>query len=361
VDWETTLVEDARAYDIIEPPILVKQPTGGPMTEYDHRFRGLRAFVEQRDPKRIAVNFKLDLGPYPTTTRAQDGLSHTDYLLLSRELGEKYASRLVSSERVMMDYIIRTVPTEIELLKKLRSEEDDRVMKAFRAIVPGVTKNRDVGVDVFRRRGARVSQRGRTPGHENVVIQGGDIVAAPSQGMFAYVLRKGETEPPPDVKRVWADFRKVDTILMETIKTGLAPRDIVRNYRARFEKEGFIIKDEQLQLFTPREDFRAYSAGDDPGKTILNIDCHGMGKGARWRKFENYFGPRIGSNGPEWTWDIPLPPIHHLVLEYFMYVPWPSAEHEEQYLFFWDHEQALATEHGVEYLSGVPKELYLIR
>jgi hypothetical protein len=86
-----------------------------------------------------------------------------------------------------------------------------------------------------------------------------------------------------------------------------------------------------------------------------------MGKGARWRKFENYFGPRIGSNGPEWTWDIPLPPIHHLVLEYFMYVPWPSAEHEEQYLFFWDHEQALATEHGVEYLSGVRKELYLIR
>jgi len=233
-------------------------------------------------------------------------------------------------------------------------------MKAFRAIVPGVTRNRDVGVDVFRRRGARISQRGRTPGHENVVIQGGDIVAAPSQGMFAYVLRTGETEPPPDIKRVWADFRKVDEILMETIKTGLTPREIVRNYTARFEKEGFIVKDEQLQLFTPREDFRAYSAGDDPGKTILNIDCHGMGKGARGRKFENYFGPRIGSNGPEWTWDIPLPSVHHLVLEYFMYVPWPSAEHEEQYLFFWDHEQALATGRGVEYLSGVPKALYVI-
>jgi hypothetical protein len=72
-----------------------------------------------------------------------------------------------------------------------------------------------------------------------------------------------------------------------------------------------------------------------------------MGKGARTRKFENYFGPRIGSNGPEWTWDIPLPLHHRFVLEYFIYMPWRSDKHEDQYLFWWDHEQALATESGV--------------
>ncbi len=361
VTWDTRRIEESGAYDIIHDPIHVLQPPGGPETEYDYRFEGLRELVAERDPERIALNFKLELGPYPTTTRARDGLSHTDYLLLAEELGEKYADRIVSSERVLMDYIIRKVPSEIELLKKMRRDEDERLKKVFAEIVPGVTRNRDVGVTTFRQRGTGVSQRGRTAGHENVPIQRGDIVAAPSQGTYAYVLREGETEPPADIKRIWAEYKKVDRILAESIKVGLTPREIVRNYTARFEKEGMVLRDVQLHLFSPRNDFSAYTAGSDPRRTHLNIDCHGMGKGARERKFENYFGPRIGSNGPEWMWDIPLPPNHHFVLEYFIYMPWPSPEHEDQYLFWWDHEQALATENGVEYLSPPQEELYLIK
>lgn len=361
VTWETELVEESGAYDILQDPVLVKQPPGGPETEYDYRFQGLREFVEARDPRRIALNFKFDLGPYPTTTRAEDGLSHTDYLLLVEELGEEYASRMVSSEYLMMEYIARLVPSEVELLRKMREDEVERVERAFAAIVPGVTRNRDAGVTVFRRRGTGVSQRGRTPGHQNVVIQGGDIVAAPSQGMFAYVLREGETEPPPDIQKLWATYRRVDEILAENIKVGLTPREIVENYTAIFEAEGIILREDQLHLFTPRNEFSAYTADSDPEKTHLNIDCHAMGKGARERKFENYFGPRIGSNGPEWMWDVPLPPHHHFVLEYFIYMPWPSSEYEDQYLLWWNHEQALATESGVEYLSPPQEELFLIR
>ena len=361
VTWETQLVEECGAYDIIQDPILVLQPPGGPETEYDYRFKGLKEFVEARDPKRIALNFKQNLGPYPTTTRAQDGLSHTDYLLLAEELGDKYASRIVSSEYVLMDYIIRKVPSEIELIRKMRKNEDERIKEAFAEIVPGVTKNREAGVTVFRRRGTGISQRGRTSGHENVVIQGGDIVAAPSQGRFAYVLREGETEPPPDIKKLWAEYRKIDKILAETIRVGLIPREIVKNYKRKFEEEGIIIRDVQLHLFDQKNDFPAYTEGFDPEKTHLNIDCHAMGKGARGRKFENYFGPRIGSNGPEWMWDIPLPSNHHFVLEYFIYIPSPSSKHEDQYLFWWDHEQALVTESGVEYLSPPQEELYLIK
>ena len=361
VTWETKLVEESGAYDILHDPVLVKQPPGGPETEYDYRFQGLREFVEAREPERIALNFKLDLGPYPTTTRAQDGLSYTDYLLLAEELGEQYANRIVSSEFVMMEYIATPVPSEIELLKKMREDEVERITSAFEEIVPGVTRNRDVGMTVFRRRGTGVSQRGRTPGHENVVIEGGDIIAAPSQGMYAYVLRDGETEPPPGINELWATYRRIDEILAEHVKVGLTPREIVNNYTAIFEEEGIILRDNQLHLFTPRNDFSAYTAAFDGEKIHLNIDLHAMAKGARARKFENYFGPRIGSNGPEWMWDIPLPPNHHFVLEYFIYMPWPSSEHENQYLFWWDHEQAIATNSGVEYLSAPQEELYLIK
>jgi hypothetical protein len=41
-------------------------------------------------------------------------------------------------------------------------------------------------------------------------------------------------------------------------------------------------------------------------------------------------------------------------------MPAPSSEHKDQYLFFWDHEQVIATEKGVKYLSPPQKELYLI-
>jgi len=361
VHWKTGLVEECGAYDIIQDAVLVKQPPGSQETEYDYRFQGLGKFVKARDPQRIAVNYLHDLGPYPTTTRARDGLSHTDYILLTEEIGKKYAERIVSSEYVMMDYISGTVPSEIELLRKLRRDEVEHVKKAFAEIVPGKTRNHDADLTVFRRRGTGVSQRGRTAGHENVVIRGGDIVASPSQGLYAYVLRKGETGPPPEIEKLWVTYRKIDGILTETIKVGLTPREIIAGYTAKFEAEGIIIRDTQLHLFTSRNDFSAYTEGFDPEKTHLNIDCHAMGKGARERKFENYFGPRIGSNGPEWMWDIPLPPHHHFVLEYFIYMPWPSSEHEDQYLFWWDHEQALAAKNGVEYLSPPQEELFLIK
>jgi hypothetical protein len=42
-------------------------------------------------------------------------------------------------------------------------------------------------------------------------------------------------------------------------------------------------------------------------------------------------------------------------------MPSPSSKDKDQYLFFWDHEQAVATENGVEYLSVPQKELLLIR
>jgi len=179
--------------------------------------------------------------------------------------------------------------------------------------------------------------------------------------MYAYVLGEGETEPPPEIKKLWAEYLKIDKILAETIKAGLTPREIIQNCKRKFEEEGIIVRDDQLHMVTPKNNFPVYSAGFDPEKTHLSIDCHGMMKGARERPEENYLGPRISSYGPEWTWDIALPPNHHFVLEYFFYMPSPSSEHEDQYLFFWDHEQAIATESGVEYLSPPQKKLYLIK
>jgi len=357
---QSKLVEECGAYDIIGDPVFVREPVGGPMTEYDYRFKGLREFVVARDPKRIAVNYRYDLGPWVTCSGEQDGISHTDYLLLTEELGDEYANRLVSSEHVMVDYIMRKVPSEIQLIKRMRKDDVERIKRVFAEIVPGVTTTREVGVTVFRRMSTGLSQRGRSPGYENSVVQGGDIVGVPYQGMYAYVLREGETEPPPEITKLWGEYLKIDKILAETIKAGLTPREIIRNYTRKFEQAGIIVRDNQLHMVIPKNDFSVYSASFDPEKTHLSLDCHCI-KGRREMDSENYC-PRIGSLGPDWQKDIPLPPNHHFVLEYFFYMPSPTSnEDEDQYLFWWDHEQALATERGVQYLSPPQKELYLIK
>ena len=362
-------MEALGAYDIIGDPVFVGEPVSSPMTEYDYRFKGLREFVEARDPGRIAVNYRENLGAWPTSTRTNDGISHIDYVLLTEEFGETYADRLVSSEYLIMDYNISPVPSEVELLKKMRADEVELVKAAFAEIVPRVTKSSEVGeigdgevdIVVFRRMRTGLSQRGRSEGWENSVIGGGDILAAPSQGMYAYVLREGETEPPAEIKKLWAEYLTIDKILTETIKAGLTPREIIKTYTQKLAVAGIIVRDPQLHMAQPKNDFPVYSAGFDPEKTQLSIDLHGKGKGARGRKFDIYLGPRMGSYGPDWTFDVPLSVNHHFVLEYFFYMPSPADEGEDQYLFFWDHEQAVATASGVEYLSPPQQGLLLIR
>jgi hypothetical protein len=285
-------------------------------------------------------------------------LSYTDYRLLTEELGDKYANRLVSSEYVMMDYILRKVPSEIQLLKTISAESVERVKNAFAEIVPGATPNRET---VFRRMSKGLSQRGRSEGWENSVVQEGDIVASPETGLYAYVLREGETEPPPEIHKLWEKYLTVDRILVDTIRAGFTPREIIGEYTRKFEEEGIIVRDPQLHMFVPKNDFAAYSEGFDPSKTHLSVDAHGMMKGARNRPNENYLGPRIGSYGPDWTKDIPLPANYHFVLEYFFYMPSPASEGQDQYLLWWDHEPVIATANGVEYLSPPQKELYLIQ
>ena len=360
---DVNFLQNSGAYDIIRDPVFVQEPISSPMTEYDFRFKGLREFVEARDPKVIAVNYRENLGPWPTNSRPSDGISLTDYRLLCQELGEKYASRIVSSEYVMMTFQVSPVPSEVKLLIKYRKDELAEVKKAFAAIKPGVSpiRGEQYRYTTFRRMSTGQSQRFRTPGLENSVVQGGDIIAAPSQGVYAYVLREGETKAPPEIQRLWEEYLKIDKIFVETVKAGLTSREIIKEYTRKLAEADVIVVDPQMHMIQPKNNFPFYSMGYDPEKTLISVDMHGKGMGATARKHDIYLGPRMGSYGPDWVYDIPLSHNHHFVLEYFFYMPSPGPEGKDQYLFLWDHEQVVATESGVQYLSPKQKELILIK
>ncbi len=393
-DWSTELaksrsdysdpMEALGAYDIVGEPVVYGEPLSSPMTEYDHRFKGLGAFVEARDPERIAVNYRDQLAPWATSTRTDDGISHADYLLLAEELGEEYADRLVSSEYLIMDYNISPVPSEVELLTKMRAEELERLRRALADIVPGATKTRDLGMTIFRRMRTQPSQRGGSESWEDSVVQGGDILAAPSQGLFAYVLRDGESAPPADIEKLWAEHLTIAEILSETVRAGLTPREIMKGYQQKLADAGIIVRDPQLPMVQPNlfeslcflkpilgqyqymeagcwdSGSHVYPENFDPESTRVTFDLHGVGKGAREMRFDTGLGPRMGSYGEDWVFDVPLSPNHHFVLEYFFYLPSPADEGEDQYLVFWNHEQAIATASGVARLSPPQQELLLI-
>ena len=354
--WD--VVQESGAYDIIAEEFVRQEKPGGPATELDHRFKGVGEFVAERDPKRIAVNYLEKLGPpvvYEIPRLRSDGISYTDYNLLVKALGNKFANRMISAEYLMYDYLSRRVPSEIEMFKKIRKWITESVEREFAKIVPGVTKVSDlegwpsaVDKDGNRRRG-------------DYVIQRGDLIASGEgrqshhylksgwkfgnfyevEDAYGYVLREGETEPPPKIKRAWADALKVRKILEDNIKVGRTAGETFEILKRKIDEAGFIyinthdVTKELLKL----------------DKTMVPLDLHALGKGI--------YAPRIGPIGPDWQRDLMLQLNHHTSFEYWVFVPMPEWG-EGKYLSLRFHDGVIVTERGVEYFYPPPTELHII-
>jgi hypothetical protein len=350
-------IKECGAYDIIGETVLRREEPR-PDTEYDHRFKGIGEFVAERDPKRIAVNYVDKLGP-TVCADSNDGISHTDFRLLTKELGEKYAQRIVSSEYLEINYISRPVPSEIVMLKRIRKWIAESEERSFAKIVPGVTKASELEGDIT----LMAPFRTRTP--DDYVLKGGDLFII-DQGaeaeydlrhvgsrwkygnffelvvQYGYVLREGETDVPPEIKKIWEDAMQIRRITTDHIKVGRTGQETFELITQKLTEAGFNVN--AVQRF--HED-------QDPEKTQVSIDLHALGKGRN--------APRIGSIGPAWEPEIPLPLYHHFMMEFFIYRASPSKRNGAKYLGLWFHDGAIVTERGVEYLSPPPSEIYLIR
>ncbi len=159
---------DPGAYDIIHGEVLqtsypaagskvvegfpIKQ-SGGLETELGYRFRDIGGFVAERDPKRIAVNFSEKLGNSVRSARSSlnVGLSYTDYFLLVKALGDKYAKKIASAEYLITEYLLRRVTQEIELYRQFSLIATENLDKKFAGIVPGVTKLKDLQKEPYLR------------------------------------------------------------------------------------------------------------------------------------------------------------------------------------------------------------------
>ena len=212
------LVWECGAYDILPEKVSLREKPGSQETELDRRFIGLGEFVAERDPKHIAVNYLESLGlPIGNQSPNQsDGISYTDYNLLTKELGDKYAERIVSAEYLIFDYLSRGVPSEFVMMKQIRQMCMDKLEKEFDKIVPGVTKRSDLSVSARPLNRDRSSVRYRGRGY---IFQRGDLIMLDygregyvyrpeweygnfyeTETIYAYLLHEDETELPPELK-----------------------------------------------------------------------------------------------------------------------------------------------------------------
>lgn len=356
------------AYDIVKEPVDRAEDPDVPGTEYDYRFEDIGAFVAERDPERIALNYMEELGPR-IGGRSRDGLSHTDYMLLTDELGETYTSRLVSHEYLMHDYISRTTPAELEMLTDIRRYVRAVHERDWCRIVPGVTRFSDLDSVqwIVTKDGDRIGFReeiypGGFTSEDDYVIQKGNTIYLryyyfrteldvrdvygnyyEQMDEMGYVLDDGETEPPPEIQNAWDTSMLVHDIAERNLRVGSTGEEIFADIVEDVEQAGIMVINSQVF----DENF--------PDQVQVNIDFHAAGQGDSTL----FPAPRLGIYGPDWNHRIPFPDGHHFYFEHFLFLPMPHWD--EGSLLIQSHDGAILTEEGVQFLTPRVLDLRVIQ
>lgn len=336
----TALVEDNGAYDIV-----------GSADE-------LKAFVEERNPQSIALNYARNIG-------AADGLSYTSYQKLSEELGATYAERFVSAEKLASDFRSRRVATEIAAFAWAGEMSRNIAERAFsnEVITPGQTTLADVAW--WMREQQFENNLGTSFGMPSVYITGPDGFVALSndhviqRGDFlaidwgigylnfftdikrhAYVLREGETHLPDSMQEAFDNGRTVRDILKNNIKAGRTAADTYDLLVEKINEAGFTY----MAAFN--------QPTDDPEKIDVIIGSHSVGN------LGHGIGPSIAWFNPE-RMTYMIKPSNLLSIELFAYTAIPEWDGKKLRIPLED--DAIVTERGVEWLYPVNQKVLLIR
>jgi Xaa-Pro aminopeptidase len=212
-----------------------------------------RAF-EALQPKRVAINVSRDVA-------VADGLSHGMRLHLDEILGPGFGSLTVSSEPLVVSFRCRKLPEELESLRRsvLLTQELYNQALTPAIVRPGLT--REIDLAAFLEKGSREAGAsvafchvmvGPCRGHSDPtdrVIQPGDLIRI-DFGTFvdgyssdiqrtAYVLRPGESGPPPEVSRLFEATLRANRAGIAALQPGAKGRDVDHAARSVLVDAGY--------------------------------------------------------------------------------------------------------------------------
>jgi Xaa-Pro aminopeptidase len=328
---------------------------------YDYTTEGefdLAAFVAERDPKTIGLNYADHIG-------GADGLTLTAWRHLTDTLGDKYAERFVSAQKLASDFRSRRVATEIAAFARAGEMSREIAERAFsnEVITPGVTTLADVAW--WMREQQFANNLGTSFGMPSVYITGPDGFVALSddhviqRGDFlaidwgvgylnfytdvkrqAYVLKEGETELPASIQKAFDNGRKVRDIIKATIKAGPTAGETFDLVNGKINEAGFKV----METFN--------KPTNDPGVVDVIIGCHSVGN------LGHGIGPSIAWFNPE-RMKYQIHPSNLFSIELFAYTAIPEWGNKKLRVPLED--DAVLTERGVEWLYPVADRVLLIR
>ena len=331
-------LENCGAYDLVEG-------------EFD-----LRAFVTERDPSRIGLNMSRAIG-------AADGLSHTSYLNLVETLGETYASRFVSAEKLISDFRSRRVASEIVAFGEAGEMSREIAERAFsnEVITPAVTTLADVAwwmQEQLFQRGLDSSfgmpsvyvtgPAGIVATSNEHIIQRGELLMIDwgvgymnfytDMKRIAYVLKPGETEVPPGFRNAFEQGMKAREVIRRTIRPGPTAGAMLETLNDELQEAGFTLIE-----------FNRPSEGDT---TDVVIGCHSVGNTGHG------IGPSIAWFNPT-RLQYEIQPTNLFSIELFAYTKAPEFGGAKVRIPLED--DAIVTERGLEWLYPINPGIRLIK
>jgi Xaa-Pro aminopeptidase len=316
----------------------------------------LADFVRQRDPKRIGVNMSDEIGP-------ADGLSVTMLAHLKKTLGEPYASRLVSAEKLVVDFRTRRVASEIVAFGEAAGIAVQLAERALsnEVITVGKTTLEDVAwwmQDRLLERGLGsefdmpsvyvTGPNGIVATSTARVIQPGDVMMidwgvqlmnfGTDVKRVAYVLKPGETVPPRSIQQAFDKAVAVRDVLKKAIRPGLTADETAKNMDKALAAAGYGV----IEFNRPNRDDR----------TDVVYGFHPVGNTG------HDIGPSMTTWQPKQR-TFTLRTQHLFSFEFFAYSPieeWGGAK-----LRVPIEDDALLTEDGVQFVHPANYRLLVVK
>lgn len=218
--------------------------------------RAIAERLRAADPRRIAVN--------SGGGGIADGLSWTQRTALERALGPALAARLAPSAPLVEAWLAVKLPEEVAIMRRAAELTVQLEREAYATVRPGRTTDADLARFLKRRMRELGVEDGWSPaqnpsvnsgpdrGHSHAserVIQPGDIIQTDFgirvHGVwvtdiqrFAYVLRPGETAPPPEVQRRWTAAIRAGAAAFARMRPGATGAEVDSAQRAVMAETG---------------------------------------------------------------------------------------------------------------------------
>jgi len=318
----------------------------------------LKAYVAQRNPRRIGINIASEIG-------TADGLSHSLHERLRETLGPDLSARLVSAEKLVSDFRSRHSATEIAAFARAGEYSRTIAERALSSevITPGKTTTGDVAwwmMEQLHNEGLGNSfgipsiyilgpgPRGPVSGDH--VIQRGDLItmdwgvnfltAYTDMKRMAYVLKAGENAPPPGVQRAFDKALEIRRMILDMIKPGITAGDALAAVNSRVAQ-------------TPGLALGRYDDPvADPKVSDVVIGSHSVGD------LGHGSGPSMADFNPlRMTYT--LQPSNFLSIELFLYTPVPEWGTRKIKIPLEDN--GVVTERGLEWAYPANSRILLVK